>query len=481
MWWPSAPSAEDKAGYPSAVVQDYCTGTRVLQAPIGDLASIESMVVEQAKDAAPLLKAIAGLPDAHVAFYLLRACFGSCRLAYILRFVPPEASLRAAHLYDAALEDTLRRLIGGVLPSNVFRELQLPVKSPTPSFGVGLLSAVSCASAAYISSRMSTWKLVHRMISHSVACHPLDDVHFEGAYRDYANRCAPGDVPAFCEVGSSRVESQKQMVARGHKAVLHSVDKGDQRTQLFRAQLAVPGAKDWLNCAPAPGLHTHIPDRDFRIWFKYWCRVPLFNPGDSCPRSRCNHKLDPYGDHLLGCVRSVAKGNTPLIWRHDALTRLLCSDLAVAKRRPVLERRDAVTGNSRPDIQCLGTAGGVEFVELSIMNPLPGRAKTANCLLERPGQVLENLAREKTKQHAEVVGKIPDSTLVVVPLTTLGGWRDSARKYVKEVIKSSASRLMNEHQFAFLTAFGRYAARMVSANVHCLTEGTMDSSAPEVP
>ena len=472
VWWPSAPSAEDKYGYPSAVVQKYCTGTRVLQAPIGDLASIEAMVMDQVKDAELLLEAIADLPDAHVAFYLLRACFGSCRLAYTLRCVPPEASLRAAQRYDAALEDTLRRLIGGVLSSDVFRELQLPVKSPEPSFGVGLLSAVSCASAAYISSRMSTGKLVHRLLARIVSCHPLDDVHFEGAYRDYANRCIPGDVPSFCEVGSSRFESQKQMVARVHKAVFRSVDKGDQRTQLFRAQLAVPGAKDWLKCAPAPGLRTHIPDRDFRTWFKYWCRVPLFNPGDSCPRSGCNHVLDPYGDHLLGCVRGVAKGNAPLIWRHDALTRLLHSDLVVAKRRPILERRDAVTGKSRPDIQCLGTTGGVDFIELSITNPLPGHANTAKCLLDRPAQILENLVKEKAKQHADVVENAPNSTLVIVPLTTLGGWHKSARKYVKEVIKSSASRLMEEHHFASLTAFARYAARLVAANVHCLMEGS---------
>lgn len=138
VWWPCPPPAEVQSQYPSDVPQKYCSGTRVLQAPVGDIATVEAMVVEDVKAAQELLDTISTLEDSHVAFYLLRSCFGSCRLTYLLRCVPTESSLKAAQLYDIMIERSLRGILGGVLSPNVFRELQLPVKAPGPSFGVGL-------------------------------------------------------------------------------------------------------------------------------------------------------------------------------------------------------------------------------------------------------------------------------------------------------------------------------------------------------
>jgi len=385
--------------------------------------------------------------------------------------------LRAASLYDSKLEATLRQIIGGALPRDVFRELQLPVKSASPSFGVGLLSAVSSASAAYLSSRLATSTLVNRLLSRSVPNHLLDDVHFEAAYKAYTNQCEACSVPHLLELVTSRAETQKELVARVHKQVLLNMDKGDTRTRLFREQLAVPGSKDWLKCAPAPGMHTHIADRDFRHWFRFWCRIPLFNPGDLCPRSGCRHILDQYGDHLLGCTHGISKGNAPIRWRHDALTRLLYTDLLKAKRRPLLERRDPDTGKSRPDIKCLGTAGGVDFIEVSVTHPLPGHANVVKRLQDYPEQVLHNLVRHKIKQHGQIVERVPDSELIIFAFTTLGGWTKAARKYVKGVVRNYASQSMDNLDFAMSTAFAKYAARMVSCNVHCLTEGISTSAA----
>ncbi len=187
IWWPCAPSDEELAGYPQEVVQEYCSGTRVLQAPVRDLASIEQMTVEQVQEMQQLFDAIADLSDGQIAFYLLRSYFGSCRLAYNLHCVPPEASLRAADLYDRNVEDCLRRLIGGVLPHEIFKELQLPVKVPRPSFCIGLLSAASTASFAYLTSRITTKHLVQSLLSWKSDPITLDDVLVDGAFRDYAD------------------------------------------------------------------------------------------------------------------------------------------------------------------------------------------------------------------------------------------------------------------------------------------------------
>ena len=450
-----------------------------MQVPVGDLASIETMVVEQVEQSQVLLDAIADLPDGHVAFFLLRSCFGSCRLAYTLRCVPTEASLRAARLYDGKLEDALRRLIGGVLPSGTFPELQLPVKYPRPSFGVGLLSAASAASSAYLASRMATRLLVETLLPKEVSTHLMDDVHVCGAFKDYTQRCSAVELPSLADILDKDLVPQKELVMRVHKQTHATMAKGDERTRLFRAQLAVPGSKDWLNCAPAPGLRTHIADRDFRMWFRYWCRVPLFNPDDQCPRTGCSKKLDAYGDHLLGCTHGLGPGNRPLTWRHDAIARLLFSDLKSAKRRPILERRDRMNGKSRPDIHCLGECGASDYIEVSVRHPLPGNARTQAAYTKRPIGILDQVVADKRKQHAQILEKDPDSELLVVGLTSLGGWTKTARQYVKEIAKNSASRAMDEPYYVTRTSFSRYAARIISGNVHCMTEGIVTTSETE--
>ena len=165
-----------------------------------------------------------------------------------------------------------------------------------------------------------------------------------------------------------------------------------------------------------------------------------------------------------------------MTWRHDSLTRLLYSDPKTAKRRPVLEKRDPIPRRSRPDIQCLGTTGSVDFIELSVRHPLLGKQISRSAWLKTPRKVLDQLESDKAKKHAEILAKNPESDLLVVALTTLGGWNKSARECVNEIVKSSASRNMDEPSYARLTSFVRYAARLVAGNVHCLTEGLVTAS-----
>lgn len=202
----------------------------------------------------------------------------------------------------------------------------------------------------------------------------------------------------------------------------------------------------------------------------------MFSGNEHCPRRNCTQYLDIFGDHLLGCPYGVTLGNVPLIWRHDSLVRLLQSDLTVAKRRPLLERREPETRKSRPDLHCIGTSSTIDFIELSVTKPLAGSAHCLKSLATSPNQVLKRLEAEKRKQHGAILDKQTNADLVIVPLTTLGGWTKSARIYLKEVIKSSASRSMDKFEFAITTAYSRYAALMLSGNVHCLTEGLTSTS-----
>ena len=248
----------------------------------------------------------------------------------------------------------------------------------------------------------------------------------------------------------------------------------DERTRAFRSLLTLPGTKDWLGCAPAPGLGTYIRPRDFRVWLKFWCRLPLFKNGQRCHRHGCRACVDPFGDHLLACTHPVSRGNTPMSWRHDALVRLATAELSRAKRRPVPEYRDAASGRSRPDIRCLGVAGGTDFLELTITHPL-GSAQSRKLATRSPGAVLKSIETVKREQHKEALQQASSSThLVVFAMTSMGGYSPEMRQYLKDLYRDRAPDEGNSAAWETLAGFQRFAVRLLQGNVMCLTEGVME-------
>ncbi len=74
-------------------------------------------------------------------------------------------------------------------------------------------------------------------------------------------------------------------------------------------------------------------------------------------------------------------------------------------------------------------------------------------------------------QHGEITDTHSNSSLHVFAFTTLGGWTKAARKYLKDAFRGLASKEKDKVKFAAAIAYNRHAARLVSSNVLCLTEG----------
>lgn len=67
-----------------------------------------------------------------------------------------------------------------------------------------------------------------------------------------------------------------QLSAKVHDRLLEEIPPGAQRTREFRFCLSLPGVKDWLECDRFVGLRTNIENRNFNIWFIFYCRTLLF-------------------------------------------------------------------------------------------------------------------------------------------------------------------------------------------------------------
>ncbi len=479
VWWPTAPPLDVRAKYPpgeQGVKQVWTTATRLLQAPIGLEDGARQLVCEDVREAEEVVKKAADLEDAHVAFFLLRKCFGVCKMAYLLRTVPTAATLMGSTEYDGIIESTLRRVLGGYLPHQTFRELQLPIHTRKPSFGVGLSSAASTAPGAYVSARTATHDLVQALILRTgMDTSVIGDESVRKAHEVLQEKAA-GQVEPLAMLIENQTR-QHQLTRKVESRVLEEIQEhDDERTRWFRTLVGLPGSKDWLGCAPSPGLKTYIRPRDFIVWLKFWCRIPLLQEGQTCPRPGCRAKMDPYGDHLLCCTHSVSTGNNPMQWRHNALVRLLTSELSRARRRPVPEYRDAAAGRSRPDIRCLGTSGGTDYLELSFTHPLSSRCsgRYGRGKAEAVLRVLEN---RKIKQHSEVVrDPASDTRVVVVGMTSLGGRTREVREYLKDLYRDRAPEEGNSAEWETLAGNHRIAVRLLEGNVHCLTEGVLHAS-----
>ena len=118
-------------GYPEELLQCYTAGTTVLNAPLGSSRYMEDHFTQAGERLKPLCEDVASLQDSHVAFHLLKACLGVCKINYLLRVTPPACTGPGALIFDRMMQSAQRTIVGGTLDSAIFRELQLPVAIKT--------------------------------------------------------------------------------------------------------------------------------------------------------------------------------------------------------------------------------------------------------------------------------------------------------------------------------------------------------------
>ena len=86
---------------------------------------MEDSIVQKVKALDPLFQEVSALENTHVSFTLLQFCMGVCKVNYLLRVTPVQCTKSGAQVFDELVEKSLRHSVGGVLDTEIFRELQL--------------------------------------------------------------------------------------------------------------------------------------------------------------------------------------------------------------------------------------------------------------------------------------------------------------------------------------------------------------------
>ena len=251
IWWYHEPSDNIKEAYPSEVSQRYNDGTFVLNAPIGSHRFMEDSIVQKVKALDPLFQEVSALENTHVSFTLLKFCMGVCKVNYLLRVTPVQWTKSGAQVFDELVEKSIRHIVGGVLDTKIFRELQLPAEvklnCQNPTLGLGLTSATTTAASTFLSSAASCNALVGKALGSRTPNELSAYLAAKFAYEAWSVQCKQESVLPFQAFSTERPPKQQTITALVHRKKSEELTPGSTRLQIMRNSMKLPEAKTWVN------------------------------------------------------------------------------------------------------------------------------------------------------------------------------------------------------------------------------------------
>ena len=124
----------------------------VLPFLIGPDSYFESFVHKKVTNVHNMQIHLADLDNPQVALHLLRSCLGQCKIAHLLRTLPPGSASESFLLFDSNLRSSLESILCSSLDSTAWHQATLPICLG----GLGIRSAANSSLPAFLGSRFSS-------------------------------------------------------------------------------------------------------------------------------------------------------------------------------------------------------------------------------------------------------------------------------------------------------------------------------------
>lgn len=339
-----------------------------------------------------------------------------------------------------------------------------PFDAQTPSFGLGLQSAVATAAPAYLASVGATRPLVTALIGSS--CLPaLSDLSSAAqAHSRLVETTEEGAAPPLADFDKgSGTLTQRSLQSLVDTKTWRSLPRGNDRTCALRSALSLPGAKDWVKAVPSSALGTHVSNRAFRVWLKFYCRlrIPAEIDGEF-PRPHCTKTVDALGDHLVTCRRAATTGAAHPTSRHNRQVRLLAQDLHLAARCPIVEPLQQELEGSRPDIRALGRNGGDDLIDVSIVHPFCSPSLCTRTIAN-PASWLGSAYSNKVTRHTPLLSLQTGGAVVPIIMSVSCGWYPRSHEYMRTLARENCARADTPSPFYTALFFQRHAIRLIAS------------------
>jgi hypothetical protein len=288
----------------------------LLGSPVGGTESVEVVLSDKLNVLNTLATRLKVL-DSHDALYLLRHCFSTPKLMYILRSAPCFSSDLLGS-YDSCLREILEYILNVSLDDTSWMQATLPVRDG----GLGIQRATTLATPAFISSFMASTALQEMILPPGVAR--------STAQLDKAVTLWKANVDVAPPASAVQREWCTPLYAKQKMQLLQKqTNEADAKRTARLKAISSPNASDWLNALPAHNLGLKLNNEEIRLATALRLGIQCCQP-HLC-RS-CNTAVDERGTHGLSCKYSA--GRHP---RHSEVNNLIMRALRSAGIASVLE------------------------------------------------------------------------------------------------------------------------------------------------
>ena len=87
-------------------------GFEYLGAPIGNKEFCNEFTVKKVENLQPLFKALIGLEDTHVSYFLLKSCASYSKMTYLTRVTPPNYQTNGLSRFDSEVRSCFEQISG---------------------------------------------------------------------------------------------------------------------------------------------------------------------------------------------------------------------------------------------------------------------------------------------------------------------------------------------------------------------------------
>ena len=425
----------------------------LLGAPIGSDQGIADVLRGKLEDLERFSENLKQL-NAHDALFLLKNCFSTPKLLYMLRCA---ACYKSAILseYDGVIRDTLKIVLNVDLTDVIWKQATLPVSKG----GIGVRLASDLALPAFLSSVNSASELTLQLLParlHAVSS--MRDPVYIAANLEWQQRSTVV-VPDGSRTGAQKAWDTP-LVNRKLEEVLSAA-----QTQVGRARLiaaAAPHSGDFLHAIPRSAVGTRLDDTSLRI------AVSLRLGASTCAPHTCicGAEVDCSGIHGLACRKSAGRH-----MRHNAVNDLIKRALASADIPALLEPKSLSRDDGkRPDgLTVLPWANGRCLV-WDFTCPDTLAASHLNRAVVSPGSVANDAEDRKTEKYLSLA---PLYNFKPIAVETLGALGECATDFFQNLGQRISVATGEPRSSQFL--FQRLSVAVQRGNAACVV-GTVPGS-----
>jgi hypothetical protein len=384
----------------------------MLGSPVMPGSAIDQALEQKTDDLKRAISRLSTL-QAHDALVILRISLSIPKLMYTLRTASCYDSSRLTE-FDNALKDGLSSILNVNLSQNQWDQASLPVKDG----GLGIRSAASLATSAFLASAARTNDLQSRILPPAVSM-----IHEEvvektlQAWVVQSGTSAPEGVEAY----SQKAWDSKCIKVIKDNLMLHALDNKD-KARLLATQ--APHSSDWLFATPITAIGLRMSNETIRVAVGTRLGTRLCEP-HTC---QCGTFVDVRGLHGLSCRRSAGR-HTRHSQLNDIIWRSLCRAKIPASKEPLgLTRNDG----KRPDGVTLIPWSHGKCLTWDVTVPDTMAMLHVDATSTLAGAAADRAAAKKKTKYAAL-----QQTHIFVPVSveTLGSWNCESLNFISNIGK----------------------------------------------